>query len=164
MQIRAVTSLARVAILPQEDAVLGHPARVIDVVEAVRPAQTGAELLKMAGAALGDLPGVALDLGGGDIVVGVDLSRPFRMGAAVAGCTGYAAVGIAETVDLAGIFGEPLIGGDEGSGRRIGGIIGLGADEAGSQVIKGVPGVAGLALGQVHPGPSLGPGGAQVHH
>ena len=63
VQIRAVTGLTGVAISPQEDAVLGHPARVIDIVEAMGSTQTLAEVLEMAGAALGDFPGVALESG-----------------------------------------------------------------------------------------------------
>ena len=66
--------------MPHEDAVLGQPTGVIDVVEAVRPTQTGAEVLEMADPALDYFPGVALELGGGDIVVGVDFGRPFGMG------------------------------------------------------------------------------------
>ena len=91
-----------------------------------------------------------------------DPGGPFGVGAAMAGFAGYAAVRAAEAVELARILGEPLVGGDEGGGRRIGGIIGLHANEVGAQMVEGVAGMAGLALGHILPGPSLGPGGAQV--
>ena len=64
----------------------------------------------MTDAALGDLPGVPLELGGGDIVVGVDPGGPFGVGAAVAGFAGHAAVRPAEAVKLAGSLGKPLVG------------------------------------------------------
>ena len=106
--------------MPQEDAVLGHPARIIDVVEAVRSAQTGAEVL-VADAALGDFPGVALDWVAVILSLVLILGRPFRVGAAVAGFAGHAAVSPAETVKLAGSLGKSLVNGGEGGGRRVSG-------------------------------------------
>ena len=82
----------------------------------------------------------------------------------MAGLAGHAAVGHAEAVKLVGILGKPLVGGDEGGGRRIVGIIGLHADEVGAQVVEGVARMAGLALGHILPGPPLLAGGAQVDH
>ena len=52
----------------------------------------------------------------------------------------------------------------KGRGRRVVGIIGLLADKVGPQVVEGVAGMAGLALGHVHPGPPLGTGGGQIDH
>ncbi len=116
----------------------------------------------MADAALGDFPRVALELVGGDIVVGVDLGRPFRVGAAVAGFAGHAAVCLTEAEEGVGVFRKALVGRHERSGGRIVGIVGQLADEAGPQMAEDVAGMAGLALGQVCPGPSLLAGGGQV--
>ncbi len=53
---------------------LGHPAGVVDVVEAVRSADTGAKVL-VADPALGYFPAMTLELVGGDVVVAGDPGR-----------------------------------------------------------------------------------------
>jgi hypothetical protein len=149
--IRAVAGLAGVAI-PDEVLMPAVPkVGVIDIVQAVRaierPGQSGA----VAGGALGDFAGMALNLGGRDIIIGPEARRPFGVSAAVAGLAGHPAMAQAELIQGGVAFCEPLVDGDKGRRGRVGGHIGQAQDHVGAQVVQGITRVAGLTLGQVNP-------------
>jgi len=132
------------------------PVGIVDVMKAVRTVCGESRSIRMAGLALDDRAGVALELNGRNVVICVRVAyRPLGMGAPVAGFTRHPAV--AKAVSIQGIifFGKPLVRCHGGSGCRVGRVIGGGLPDGASEVTHRVSSMAGLALGFIQPGGPL---------
>lgn len=141
----ATTACARVA--PVVAAVSQVPGPAVDIMHAMRSVQ-GQGQAGVADSAVAEGTGMALKLGGRDIVIGLRVGiRPDRVGRAVAAFAGDAAVSQAVAVERGIVFGEPLVV----RGSRCGivdlTIPGLGHAQRATQVVGGVSGVAGFATG-----------------
>ena len=101
LAVLAVTGAAIVAIGLGQALMAGDKSRIAHRMHAVRSAERNRQTAgRMAGGAFGDLAGMALNLGGREIVVG-NISaafrqyRPLSMGAAMAGFTGNSGMAFA---------------------------------------------------------------------
>lgn len=104
----------------------------------------------VADTAVADGAGVALKLGGCDIVIGLRVGiRPDRMWRAVAAFTSDAAMPQAVAVERGTVFGEPFVAGASRCRIVDLAIPGLGHAQRATHVVCGISGVAGFATGFV---------------